>query len=447
MLSNTGKKKIIFDVTVLVSANVSGNIHKTGLFRVSFEILKNLNKLKLYDIFLFDVFNRERELKRYVQKDFPDCSRIKIYSFWYRILFFPLGNFIDEVRKTEQEKNGRISKTFLWVLKNILINIERAARKTDRCFFQSRNLKREVNKCDLYYSTYFPIPDPIRMNNKLKKVYTIHDMIPVIHPEYFSSPYNQSLLKEVVDNIRLNDFVICVSESTKKDVLRYRPDLNPKQLVVALLAASEYFYPVSDKEKVNKIKVKYNISLKKSYLLSVCTLEPRKNLKTVLASFENILQEDKCRDLILVLTGSPGWGSEILADEINKLNERYNNSIILTGFVKDEELAVLYSGAFAFIYLSLYEGFGLPPLEAMQCGVPVISSNTSSLPEVVGDCGIMINPYSIVEIAKAISLLYNNLSLRNNLAQKSLKRSSDFLWSKTTETIYNVYQLALKNSE
>jgi glycosyltransferase involved in cell wall biosynthesis len=443
-LSNKAKKKVIFDVTVLVSGNVSGNIHKTGLYRVAYEVLKNLEKLELYDILLFDVYYREREIRKYVQKDFPTCSRLRICSLWYRIFFFPLGDIIDQLRKSEQASQKRTFQFFLWGFKNTLILLDRVARKIDRRIFRNRIQRREIKKCDIYYSTYFPIPVLIRLNERLKKVYTIHDMIPVMHPEYFSSPYNQLLLKEVVDNISLNDFVICVSESTKKDVLRYRSDLNPNQIVVDLLGSSEYFYPVRDRGKIDEIRARYNIPLNKRYLLSVCTIEPRKNLKTVLTSFKEILNEDRCTDLILVLTGSPGWGSDILMDEINKINERYNCSIILTGFVNDEDLSVLYSGAYAFIYLSLYEGFGLPPLEAMQCGVPVISSNTSSLPEVIGDAGILVDPAGIAEIKDAINLLYNDLNFRNSLAHKSLNRSSEFQWTKTTNIIKNVFQNVLE---
>jgi glycosyltransferase involved in cell wall biosynthesis len=408
------------------------------------EILKNLNKLKLYDIFLYDVFNREREIKKYVQKDFHDCSRIRVCSFWYRILFFPIGNFIDELRLSEQEEKKGISQTFSWVLKNILIIIERVAKKIDKSLFQTINLKTEVNKCDLYYSTYFPIPVPIRLNTKIKKIYTIHDIIPVIHPEHFSSPFNECLVKEVVDNISVDDYVICVSESTKKDLLNYRPELNHDQVVVALLAASENFHKILDEEKINRIKEKYNIPINKDYLLSVCTLEPRKNLDTVLKSLRKLLMKGMLGDLVLVLTGSPGWKSDELIADIDELNEKYNNSIILTGYVTDDELTILYSGAYAFIYLSLYEGFGLPPLEAMKCGVPVIASYGSSLPEVIGDCGILINPTDISELTNAIIRLHGDRNLRNDLGNKSFLRASEFDFCKTVSIIQQTFEMTLK---
>lgn len=437
------KKRIIFDASVLVTGNVSGDIYKTGLYRVSYEILTSLCQQNLYELFLFDVFFRERELIKFVQKDFPVCSRLNVYSYWYRLLFFPLGDIIDKLRILEHGSKSRITNIAAWLIKNILICIERVAKITDR-YFHNRNIRKDINNCDLYYSTYFPIPDIIRSDKKLKRVYTIHDIIPIIHPEYFSSSYNQYLVKEVVDNISIEDYIICVSESTKKDLLTYRPDINPNQAVVALLAASENFQLVTDEDKINRIKEKFNIPPNVKYLLSVCTLEPRKNLKVVIESFGNILLKVKTGDLILVLTGSPGWKSDRLIEEIKEMNMKYDNAIILTGFVTDDDLAVLYSGAYAFLYLSLYEGFGLPPLEAMKCGAPVISSNTSSLPEVLGESGVMIDPTSISELTDAITLLYENKDLRNMMSKKSIQRAEGFKFSITGAIIQRVFNLALK---
>ena len=145
-----------------------------------------------------------------------------------------------------------------------------------------------------------------------------------------------------------------------------------------------------------------------------------------------------------MLTGSPGWKSDLLIEEIKELNKRFNNSIILTGFVTDNELAVLYSGAYAFLYPSLYEGFGLPPLEAMQCGAPVITSNSSSLPEVIGDCGIMIDPTSISELTDAITLLYENKRQRNLMSKKAIRRAACFNFNYTVDIILKIFNLALR---
>lgn len=435
--------KIIYDASVLVSGHILGNENKTGLYRVSYEILSGLLKLDLYEIYLFDVFYRERELEKYILKQFPGCLVIRVYSKWYRRFIFPLSNLADNLRNIENRSNIGFYRFAVKVGKNVLISLEKIARKIERKFCIKKNLQSETKNCSLYFSTYFPIPVPLRQNINLKKIYTIHDMIPLIHPEYFSSSFNTQLVKEVVDNIEKNDYVICVSESTKRDLFSYQTMINPDQVFVAHLAAADFFSPVSDNILKQALYEKYKIPVNKKYLLSVCTFEPRKNLKTLISAYSILLKEKKVEDMVLVLTGAPYWGKDFLLDEITFLNNKYDNPILITGFVPDNELVILYSGAYAFVYPSFYEGFGLPPLEAMQCGVPVISSNTSSLPEVVDDCGILIDPKSETELAKAIILLNQDQDLRNTLSQRSLARAANFTWANTTSIIKNVFDFAL----
>lgn len=434
------RRKIIFDASVLVSGNISGNIHKTGLYRVSYEILQRLIECNNIDIYIFDVFNRERELKKYVQNDFPKCNRIKVYSILYRLLIFPLGDFADYLRNIQKSYNNPIFLIFAGLLKNCLLLIEKAAKKIESLFFINLNLKKWINKCDIYYSTYFPIPEQVRMNRNIKKVYTVHDIIPIIHPEYFSSSFNEKILIEVIDNIKTDDFVISVSESTKRDILKYRHDLIEKQIIVSHLAASDKFYKVTDFTKIEYIKNKYKINCEK-YILSVCTIEPRKNLGVLIKAYKSLLENTPEFNVKLVLIGSYGWNSGQLIKDIEEINSNYQTPIILTGFIPDDDLADLYSGAFMFVYPSLYEGFGLPVLEAMQCGLPVITSNNSSLPEVVGDSGILIDPSDNIALENAIKNLYNNPDLRQSLTEKSLLRAKKFNWEKTSKTIVDTINL------
>jgi glycosyltransferase involved in cell wall biosynthesis len=431
------KNKVIFDATVLVSGNVSGDIHKTGLFRVSYEILKELSKSNEIEIFLFDIFYREREIRKYVQKYFPNCKRLKVYSTWYKSLVFPVGDLADDYRNEEQSSNNKISYGTAKLFKNLLLFIERIARKIERWFFIEKNLKESVNKCNVYFSLYHTIPLSIRTNSNIKKIYTVHDMIPIMNPEYFPSPFNEALLKEVLDNIGYNDHVIAVSEYTKRDVLKYRKDLDEKNIIVSHLAASEIFIKKENISEVALIKTKYNINCDK-YLLSVCTIQPRKNLRLLIDAYRSLLYEKPGFGIKLVLTGSYGWNSNDLMKDIKEINKTFNTPIILTGFVSDEDLAYLYSGSYMFIFPSLYEGFGLPVLEAMQCGVPVICANSSSLPEVVGDCGILIDPFKELELKQAIELLLNDERLHYSLSKKSIERSLQFRWGKTTDKILDV---------
>jgi glycosyltransferase involved in cell wall biosynthesis len=428
---NSAKKKIIFDVTVLVSGQVSGDIHKTGLYRFSYEVLAELIKLDYFQIFLFDIFHREREVRKYIQPLFYQCERINVYSSWYRLFIFPVGDLTDKLRSYQNSHHSLLFRRFSGFVKNILLLFEKGPRLIERKFFINSRLIKGFNSCRLYFSTYYPIPQHVRENQSIEKVYTVHDIIPILHPTYFSSSFNERILKEVIDSITREDFVISVSESTKRDILNYRKDLSGNQIIVSLLGASEKFYKVTDIHTIEQFKIKYKINCEK-YILSVCTIEPRKNIAELIKAFKWLLDNIPGLDLKLVLIGSTGWSSVKLFEDIEEINSTYQSPIVLTGFVPDEDLAALYSGALMFVYPSLYEGFGLPVLEAMQCGLPVISSNVSSLPEVVGDSGLLIDPSDNVALVKAILTLYNNAGLRQAFIEKSLARAKNYSWEKAT---------------
>jgi glycosyltransferase involved in cell wall biosynthesis len=435
--ANSKKKKIIYDVSVLVSGEVSGDIHKTGLYRFSYEVLTELIKLDYFQIYLFDVFYREREVKKYIQTQFYQCERINVYSQWYKSLVFPLGDLVDKLREVQNSNNSLLLRRFSGFAKNFLLLFEKSARLVERKFFINSRLINAFNKCSLYYSTYFPIPQFVRETPRIEKVYTVHDIIPIIHPEYFSSPFNERVLKEVIDNIRIDDSVISVSESTKHDIVNYRAELKESKIIVSPLGASEKFHKVADTLKIEQTKSKYKINCEK-YLLSVCTIEPRKNISELLKAYKWLLENSPGFNLKLVLIGNRGWSSDKLFEDIEEINLNHHSPIILTGFVPDEDLAALYSGALMFVYPSLYEGFGLPVLEAMQCGLPVIASKVSSLPEVVGDAGLLIDPSDNVALANAILILNNNDSLRQTFIEKSLARAKNYSWVATSKIIAEV---------
>ena len=176
--------------------------------------------------------------------------------------------------------------------------------------------------------------------------------------------------------------------------------------------------------------------------MSVCTFEPRKNLRHVIRSFVELIRtQPASRDLTLVLTGGQGWMCEPILAELARA-ELSSGRIIATGFVPDADLPPLYSGALAFLYLSRYEGFGLPPLEAMQCGAPVIVSNNSSLPEVVGEAGILLSPDDQDGLCQAIMDLHGQPGQRALLAAKSIRQAQRFGWEKNVRQTLDVYHLA-----
>lgn len=173
--------------------------------------------------------------------------------------------------------------------------------------------------------------------------------------------------------------------------------------------------------------------------MGLSTLEPRKNNQRLIKCYYQLLLEKSLEDIYLVLVGSKGWLYDEIFETVNSYPE-LKNKVIFTGYVDDEDLSSIYSGATLFVYPSLYEGFGLPPLEAMQCGVPVITSNTSSLPEVVGDAGIMINPKDEDALCQAILNLLNNSDLQKELSEKGLERAKIFNWEKCARETVEIYQ-------
>jgi glycosyltransferase involved in cell wall biosynthesis len=241
------------------------------------------------------------------------------------------------------------------------------------------------------------------------------------------------------------DYFMCISECTKRDLLAYSKKILPDHCFVIPLAAASYFKPCTNIDQITDIKTKYYISGRYQYILSVCTLEPRKNLLHLVRSFITLIQSEQIDDLVLVLTGAKGWLIDDLFEEVED-NELLRQRLVMTGYVDDEELSPLYSGALAFVYPSLYEGFGLPPLEAMQCGTPVICSNTSSLPEVVGDAGILVDPHDQSMLVKSLMMLYTDKEKREHYSKLGIERAKCFSWEKTGEMVYDMYRKVLNRS-
>jgi glycosyltransferase involved in cell wall biosynthesis len=307
--------------------------------------------------------------------------------------------------------------------------------------FHSSNISYQddlLADASLYHSPYFPIPNQIQERKKLKKLITIHDLIPIKYPHFFENR-TDNVVHQIVSSLQPDTFVVCVSEATKVDLLEISGLSDSQVFVVPLAASKELFYPVLDRELIAQTLLKYSIAADKPYFLSISTLEPRKNIDTVIKSFAEMVSQEKVNDLQLVLVGTKGWDFEKIFEAIN-VSPSIKNRIIVTGYVPDEDLAALYSGALSFVYVSHCEGFGLPPLEAMQCGTPVITSNTTSLPEVVGNAGILVSPLDREEISQAMLDLYQNSSLITSLKLKSIQQAKTFSWEKFAQETWNVYQ-------
>ncbi|MFA6941610.1 MAG: glycosyltransferase family 1 protein [Clostridiaceae bacterium] len=271
-------------------------------------------------------------------------------------------------------------------------------------------------------------------NLSSKLIITIHDLIPYIMPETVGNGYLKKFISCVPKSIYKADKIITVSEYSKKDILRYFP-VEEKNVHVTPLAASRMFRPM-DKEKCQSfIKEKYNIN--SPFILYIGGFSKRKNVESVIDSFINIYKSLPVK-FSLVIAGS---GKETLNELKSKVSSfNMENEIIFTGFLEDDMLPVFYNGCSVFVYPSFYEGFGLPPLEAMSCKTPVISSNTSSIPEVVGDSGLLINPYSKTELGDAMLKLLSSESLLSFYGDLGYERSKLFSWEETAAKTLEVYK-------
>lgn len=289
-----------------------------------------------------------------------------------------------------------------------------------------------VNDLDLIFSPYYPVTE----RRSFKAVLTIHDLIPLRSPELFN---NEMVFRFFDQDIRRTvnhvEHIIADSYSTKKDIMEcYAVD--ESKISVVHLASDPVFSGYEDRNSLDEKSILNKYKINKPYLLSVCTIEPRKNLSRTLKAYK-LLRERGSTDLCLVLVGALGWNYRELLKEITE--SKLADDIIITGYIPDEDLPVIYKCAQIFTYNSLYEGFGLPILEAMSCGVPVVTSNVSSIPEVAGDSVVYCNPYEVESIAEAMEKALTDESLQRRLSMLGKERAQLFSWEKTAAQTRDVF--------
>ena len=304
--------------------------------------------------------------------------------------------------------------------------------------YLGRLSRRGLEGTDIYHSPHGAIPAEVRRNRRLKVFLTVYDLIPFRRPEFFVPGMAEAQRRIMRTTRPEEDRFLCISEHTKQDLCALFPVDPARVFVTPLAAAPGTFYPCRDEEWRRDIRRRYGLPEQSPYVLSVCTLEPRKNLRAVLGAFRALLTQERPRDLRLVLVGGKGWLDGPLMEDLARLGE-WRDRVHLLGYVPDADLSALYGGALCFAYMSFYEGFGLPPLEAMQCGVPVITSNASSLPEVVGDAGICLEPTDVAGLADAIWRLHESAELHASMAARSLARARMFSWRRCLDATLAAY--------
>jgi glycosyltransferase involved in cell wall biosynthesis len=279
---------------------------------------------------------------------------------------------------------------------------------------------------DVFHATDNVLP----LLNRTKSVITLHDLAFRLYPETHTV-YNRWFLRIMMPRfLKSTEGIIAVSNSTKRDA-EYFYKVSSGKVHVVYPGVGSQFKPVLDQNKLAYIRQNYG--LPERYILYVGSIEPRKNLIRLFEAFGQVNQTD----IRLVIAGRKGWRYPAIFEQLGRLG--LEEKVIFTGFVPDDDLPALYSNAVAFVFPSLYEGFGLPILEAMACGAPVVSSNTSSLPEAAGEAAILIAPQDVQSWVDAINNISRNPQLREELRQKGFRRVKDFSWDLAAEKTLSIY--------
>ncbi len=267
-------------------------------------------------------------------------------------------------------------------------------------------------------------------------VVTVHDISYERYPQFFTPAAVTQLRALVPLTIRHAATVLTVSEFSRQDIIR-RYRVPSEKVVVAHGSADPMFQPIHDVARLAAVREKYGTG--ERFILCVGNLQPRKNLVTLINAYVRLRQANATRHK-LVLVGGRSW----LYDDIFAAarDSGYADEFVFTGFVTDDDLVALYNAAELFVYPSLFEGFGAPPLEAMACGAPVVTTNTSSIPEVVGDAALLVDPLDVDGLARAMTTALSNPALRAQLSIRGRERASAFSWDAAARTILKVYRNA-----
>ena len=289
---------------------------------------------------------------------------------------------------------------------------------------------------DLLHVPYFAPP----FFPRTPSVITIHDIIPLRLPQYRTDPKMKAYLQLITRAAHKATLIMTVSQHAKQDMIDALK-LPAERIRVIYEAAGDEYHPISDPEVLSKVRARYGLHGR--YILYLGGLDQRKNVLQLVRAFAQIYYQSGDPDLQLLIAGNPDKKSGSLFPDPRPLAAELGiTGQIIYRFIEEEDKPAIYCGASLFVFPSLYEGFGLTPLEAMSCGTPVICSNRTSLPEVVGDAAISFDPANLREMVQAMHSVLTNNELQADLRARSLKRAAQFNWQKTAIETIDVYQEA-----
>ena len=290
-------------------------------------------------------------------------------------------------------------------------------------------LRRE--RPHVYHAPHYVLPAGVRC----RSVVTIHDCIHLMFPQYLPNRAAYAYARATMwAAARRSDCILTVSEASKKDILHFF-NVRPEKIVVVYNAIDDHFRVTPPEEAIARVRERYQLDHK--FVLYVGNIKPHKNLVRLIDAFDELRKAD-FDDLKLLIIGDEISRLPALRRAVHK--HKLHKHVRFLGYLSDDTLAVLYRLASAFVFPSLYEGFGLPPLEAMASGTPVVTSNVSSLPEVTGDAAILVDPYDVDSIVDGLRRVLSDPALAAELGRRGQERAKEFSWARSVEKTRQVYR-------
>lgn len=424
------KINVLFDATVLENgANKSAA--RSGIYFVAYNILLEMIKRKELEVKLYCNPSKLHKVAEIINED-ENLANLQIAEYSKLDKLISRWEFLKYSNK--QKKGNKIVRVFIKTTLNLLKFIYDNKNKLN-FVNEYKNIYKDV---EIFFSPFDAIPLEVKSIKNIKKYTILYDIMPLLFPEFYPGmKYKDFWYNKLLSSLNNDDYYFAISEYTKQDFIKNIKNITAERITTIPLSTGLKYERINDKSKIDKVKKKYNIPSDKKYLFSLCTLEPRKNLIFAVKNFIEFIKKNNIDDFIFVLGGGH-WDIfiEKLNDAIGDLDS-YKDKIIKIGYVADEDMSALYSGAEMFVFPSIYEGFGMPILEAMECGCPVITSNVTSMPEVIGDCGIQIDPTNDEDLINAFEKMYFDEQFRNGCIIKGLERAKQFTWRKCVDKITN----------
>lgn len=387
--------KIAFYGQPLLSDN------KTGIGYYEDGLLRSLLKMHPKHEYIVDIFtSRDHERKEYI-RNYGDVVKVSKCG-WISERLYKLVSLVVEI-------------PYIW-------------------FFHEKR--------DITHFCNYVIPFGV----KGKKVVTVHDLAFREYPETVRGRTMLMLKRNLQKSLKRADAIVTDSEFTKSEVLKYYDVPAERVHVVPCGVDMSQYHSNYSREQIEYAKKKY--SIKGNYFLYLGTLEPRKNLKGLLLSYKKFIENRKeaGKEIpMLVLAGGKGWMYDEIFQTANEASLKEH--VIFTGYIDEEDKAPLMSGATVFCFPSFYEGFGMPPLEAMACGTPVLTSNNSSLAEVTGDAAVHVDPYDLNQMAKMLAELCDNVELRQQLQTLGVRQAENYSWESAVAKLWEVYEKLFERNE